>query len=134
MLEPLDESTRELSRQIEEADWGGERPEKTKIDGLTVYYWCGVIGPYFREGESWQPIEAMIEDVKTIYPNIDWHYSMFVWIEGQFQRVDGRFHEHNMFTWNTINVATEDPASPDVPRTEEMRTRICKSLGVKSCQ
>ncbi len=129
MLEPLDGSTRELSRRIDEAEWGGEEPGKTMIDGLTVYYWSGVIGPYYRDGESSRSIEGMIEEVKAVYPNIDWHYSMFVWVEGQFQRVDGRFHEHNMFTWKTIDVATEDLENSDVPKMEEMRTRICRSLG-----
>jgi hypothetical protein len=128
--EPLDESTRELVRRIEEADWAFEEPRKTQVDGLTVYFWESVIGPYYRNVSKLSPIEAMIDEVKKEYPQLDNHYSLFVWVENQFSRVDGKFHEHNMLTWSTINVATEDPENCDVPRTEEMRARIRRSLGL----
>lgn len=32
------------------------------------------------------------------YPDLDSHYSLFVWIEGEFHRLDGCYHERNLWT------------------------------------
>ena len=133
LLKDLHNSTGELARRIDEAEWAFEKPMKTSVDGMTVYFWESVIGPYYKGGGKLQPIEALIEEVRKRHPELDFHYSLFVWVENQFSRVDGRFHEHNMLTWNAMNIATEDPVNPRIPRTDEMRSRIRRSLRRSCC-
>src|ERR1017187_8896551 len=82
----LDASTRILATLIYEAYWW-EKPITGTLEGWTTYFWWNVEGPNFKGTDGDPPIEWLIQEVKKIYPKIDKHYSLFVWCEGDLQRI-----------------------------------------------
>jgi hypothetical protein len=111
----LDASTAMLMLLVDSVDWDGDKPAIGKLDGHFAYFWWGTIGPYYKEADGvYPPLEALIEETKLCYPNLDDHYSLIVWMEGELQRIDGRFIEHNIHYTKTVLVPSySDPDRQD---------------------
>ena len=37
------------------------------------------------------PLEALIEEVKAVVPDLEKHHALFVWCEGEYWRADGGY-------------------------------------------
>ena len=97
----LHRSAEVLSKAIDRVDWGRETPVKGQIEHSTVYFWSGVIGPYFKADDRYPSLECLIAEVQKSYPELPDHYSLFVWVEHDFMRVDGYYHDRNLYTCHT---------------------------------
>lgn len=101
----LDRSTVELALAVDSVDWDGDKPTIGKLYGNLTYFWWDTIGPYYKESEGVFPsLEGLIASVKERYPQLDQHYALIVWIEGELQRIDGYFLERNIHYNKTILV------------------------------
>ena len=95
-LTMFDKSTWKLKRAIESVDWEGDLPVVGMLDSSLTYFWWGTRGPFYRDTNCSPPLESLIDGVRVEYPELDRHYSLLVWCEGELQRIDGHFAEHNI--------------------------------------
>src|SRR5664280_1183855 len=90
------QSTRDLSKAIDRADWWTyEKPIKGSRGYDTFYYWAAASGPYYTievdgKREHW-PIEHLIDVHHKDSSALFEHYALFVFCEGDHLKTQGGF-------------------------------------------
>jgi hypothetical protein len=101
-------STEALAVRIDAEDWSSDRPARGTRGSDILYYWRDTPGPFFKSAESgsmkWLPLEALIHEVALLLPDLEQHYALFVWVEGEYQRTDG-YYDYDLHAEKIIMIS-----------------------------